>query len=176
MNTPEKTEINNHAIKWISENKDKIKSRSLKAVMTSPYDMDDFIQMAYCAAVKVIKNSLGKQDDLKKQFWQLYWSEMQVMTRRSVPTYTCGDKIDDLSRNPAGGSCNKLNSPRDSEIFQAMSLKQSETWRELLTPGCHTSCDAADSLAVMDKGVRAAKRRGTRHTARIGNKYRQSRG
>jgi len=173
MNTSEPVAVNDFATKWIAENKDKIRSLSLRAVMTSPYDIDDFMQMAYCTVLKAL-NTMTKQDDFKDQIWPLLWSDIQIMTRRSVPTYTCDDRIESFLRDQVTPN-NKLSSKdnNDNDIVQTMSAKQSETWQTLLAPGCHTSHDAGDSLTVTDKCVRAAKRMGLQHVTRGDDKYRQ---
>jgi hypothetical protein len=65
---------------------------SFQASMISPYQLDDFIQTAYCVAIEIIEDFPVDRKNFKKHFWGRFWSELKVMTSRSVPTYACNGK------------------------------------------------------------------------------------
>ncbi len=168
-----------YAMDWIAKNKNSIKSKSFRASMISPYDTDDFIQTAYCAAMKVVEDFPGDRKNFKKHFWRSFWSELKKMTSRSVPTYVCDEEIDAslriLSREIKLE--NKQNEIEDDAgmrgTVQTMTSRQTEVWQELLNPGRYTSRDVAGTT---HRAARAAKCMGTRHVYVRRERYRQVRG
>ena len=167
-----------YAMDWIAKNKDSIKSRSFRASMISPYDTDDFMQTAFCAAMKVIKEFPGDRKNFGKHFWRSFWSGLREMTSRSVPTCVCDEEISNslrlLSREiELESKRNEIeNDAGAQDTVQAMAPRQMEVWQELLNPGCYTSRDVTGTT---HRAARAAKCMGIRHTC-VGEKhYRQVR-
>lgn len=167
-----------YAMDWISKNKGRIKSVSLRARMTSPYDMDDFTQAAYCVAMKIIEDFPRDRKNFGYRFWKSFWSELKEMTRRSVPTYVCSEGIEGSFKEPLIET--NLENEQDEiendagaqDTIQIMAPRQMGVWQELLNPGRHTSRDVTGTSY---RAARAAKCMGVRHTYVEKDRYRQVR-
>lgn len=171
-----------YAVDWVTRNKDSIKSKSFRASMISPYDTDDFVQAAYCVAMKVVGDFPRDRKNFKKHFYRAFWSELKEMISRSVPTYVCDEEIRDslriLSREIELE--NKQDEIKDEieddagaqDTVQIMAPRQMEVWQELIDYGCYTSRDVTGTT---HRAARAAKCMGIRHACGGEEHYRQVR-
>ena len=73
---------------WVRENLPKIKGHAKKYLFYSPYELEEFIQQAYEAAVR----ACGRSPRMGASFEKIFWSTFRIACIKM--TYTHGEKID----------------------------------------------------------------------------------
>ncbi len=73
---------------WVRENLPKIKGHAKKYLSYSPYELEEFVQQAYEAAVRACERSLR----MGATFEKIFWSSFRIACIKM--TYTHGEKID----------------------------------------------------------------------------------
>ncbi|MDA8161663.1 MAG: hypothetical protein M0022_01975 [Desulfobacteraceae bacterium] len=73
---------------WVHGNLAKIKGHARKYLPYSPYEMEEFMQQAYEAAVR----ACGRSPQIGPTFEKIFWSSFRIACIKM--TYTHGEKID----------------------------------------------------------------------------------
>ena len=73
---------------WVRANLPKIKGHAKKYLSYSPYELEEFIQQAYEAAVR----ACGRSPRMGASFEKIFWSTFRIACIKM--TYTQGEKID----------------------------------------------------------------------------------
>ena len=73
---------------WVRENLAKIKGHARKYLPYSPYEMEEFIQQAYEAAIR----ACGRSPQIGPTFEEIFWSSFRIACIKM--TYTQGEKIE----------------------------------------------------------------------------------
>lgn len=165
------------AVLWVDRNMRKIRGRAAKFQRYSPYDLEDFIQQSYIAALAAVDVSRDQDLPFEACFWVLFTAESRIMASNPVtrnryeeftedyteqgyaPTFT-----QELYQPPTG----ELSSREDLEMIQGiidmalsvMTPRQREVWRFLLSDKHHTTAEIAEILGVKRQVVEELRESG----------------
>ncbi len=154
------------AVRWVERNMRKIRGRAAKFQRYSPYDLEDFTQQAYAAALAAVNVSMDQDLPFEACFWVLFTADSRTMASNPVtrnryqefrenytergyaPTVTqelhqtCTDAFE------VGREDLELIEGLIDIALQVMTSKQRKVWRYLLSETYYTTTDIAEILSV----------------------------
>ena len=154
------------AVRWVERNMRKIKGRAAKFQRYSPYDLEDFTQQAYAAALAAVDVSMNQGIPFEACFWVLFTADSRTMASNPVtrnryeefrenytergyaPTPTQELFQDFAEETEMGKEDLEMVEALIDMALQVMTTKQRKVWRYLLSDTYHTTTDIAEILSV----------------------------
>lgn len=172
------------AIQWVDGNLKKVKGRAAKFQHYSPYDMEDFIQQAYIAALTAVDVSRGQELPFEACFWVLFTADSRIMASNPVTRNRYEEFAEDYTEQgyaptfaqdlfpySAEGISAGKEEPEEIDTLidiaiAAMTSRQREVWRFLLSEKHHTTAEIAGILGVKRQVVEELRDSGLRRVRR----------
>ena len=170
----------NIAIQWVEKNVKKIKGRAVKFLRYSPYDMEDFIQQAYVAALSAADVAQRRGIAFEACFWILFSAESRKMASDPV-TRNCFEEFRDDYMEEAlsptfphefrelpwdgdgiGEEDQELTDELTEMALSMMTARQGVVWRYLLSKRHYSSLEIAKLMNVTRQVVEELRDTGLR--------------
>jgi hypothetical protein len=180
----DREEQRRQAVQWVIDNMRKIRGRAAKFQRYSPYDLDDFIQQAYAAALAAVDVSIDQGIPFEACFWVLFTADSRTMASNPVtrnryqefrenytewgyaPTPT-QDLFQDFAEETGIGKEElEMVEALIDMALQLMTPKQRKVWRYLLSDTYYTTTDIAEILSVKRQVVEELRDTGLKRVRR----------
>lgn len=166
------------AMQWVQDNEPTIKSKIRQYRKFTPYDMCDFLQEAYEAALVAVLRSQEKNIPFEAAFWTTFRNKISVLTpdpnfthgSNSIPSHICYGDIEAVEQ-----TSHRSEEGADIEaIFEAISHHLTARERETLSlslgvaeQGKLTTHEIADLYGCSDFNVRDTLKRAFRRIKQL---------
>jgi len=171
------------AVQWVEGNMKKVRGRAAKFQRYSPYDMEDFIQQAYEAALTAVDVSRNQSLPFEACFWVIFTADSRTMASNPVTRnhyenfreeYTKQGHAPSVPKEIYQPSPEERLSWEDLEAVQmlidiavsVMTSRQREVWRLLLGDKRHTTAEIAEIMGVKRQVVEELRDSGLRRVRR----------
>jgi fructose-specific phosphotransferase system component IIB len=170
------------AVQWVERNLRKIRGRAAIFLRYSPYDMEDFIQLAYVTALTAVNVSTTRNVPFEACFWILFTAESRKMasnpaTRNCYQEFTedytkegyaptAARKLSWKVPDGAVGETRELTDDLIEKALSVMTARQREVWVFLLDKKHCRIEEIAEALKVKRQVIEELRESGLRRVRR----------
>lgn len=171
------------AIMWVRKNIGKVKGRAAKFQRYSPYDMEDFIQQAYIAALAADRVSQERGVPFEACFWVLFSADIRVMASNPVTRNYFQEFREEYGEDGLSPTVLReihhhsdmedveMESPRKTKMLirkalHAMTPRQRQVWRHLLSKRHYSVTKIAGKMRVRRQVIEELRDTGLKRVRR----------